>query len=59
MKYIKKNYSFLITNSELNEYLLLQVYFLKYMHQFLWTEHYYLAADMSIAVYVCPKLDQE
>lgn len=48
MKYKEKNYSFLITNSELNEYLLLQVYFLKYTHQFLWTEHYYLAADMSL-----------
>lgn len=47
MKYKKKNpYSFLITNSELNEYLLLQFYFLKYTHQFLWTEHYYLAADV-------------
>lgn len=52
MKY-KKNYSFLITNSELNEYLLLQFYFLKYTHQFLWTEHYYLAADMSLHLVDC------
>lgn len=49
----KKNYSFLITNSELNEYLLLQVYFLKYTHQFLWMEHYYLAADMSLHLVDC------
>lgn len=48
MKYKKKNDSFLITNSELNEYLFIQVYFLKYTHQFLWMEHYYLAADMSL-----------
>lgn len=53
MKYKKKNYSFLITNSELKEYLLLQFYFLKYTHQFLWTEHYYLAADMSLHLVDC------
>lgn len=53
MKYKKKNYSFLITYSELNEYLLLQFYFLKYTHPFLWTEHYYLAADMSLHLVDC------
>lgn len=53
MKYKKKNYSFLITDSELNEYLFIQVYFLKYTHQFLWMELYYLAADMSLHLVDC------